>query len=369
MKKFFVKIRNDIKTLRLSCEINKKEIFAENIKALKFVSLFSTIVLAILFSASLFPTELSVFRWIYGTYFFSLVVLTFCIFSFNKKEISSRIYIALSYLIIFSLGMIISLMPKNLSYPTVVLFVFLISVPMLYIEKPWTKILTISFYSIVYFILIHLFKSQSVVFLDSLDLWVSATISIALSFYFNKIRLQEISLKKSLFIEVNTDELTTLANRRKLDDIIKMVDANFVNDEDIGAIILDIDSFKQYNDTYGHLQGDVCLETVSSTLNEIAVKNDFVLARFGGEEFAGIIQNTDLYQMQKIADEMLNAVRNLKLEHINSPKKIITISIGYDTKKHCGADDSAKLIEFADGALYYAKTHGRNQSQTSRKKT
>lgn len=158
------------------------------------------------------------------------------------------------------------------------------------------------------------------------------------------------------------DGLTGIPNRRKFDKHLSHVcklaqgEANPVS-----MIIMDIDYFKHYNDTYGHQEGDTCLIKIAQTLfDSLDGKKNFV-ARYGGEEFACILPNTTKEIALQHAELLRKNIYDIQIPHMTSPAaSVVTISSGVSTlypSKDCTCVD---LIKEADGALYRAKASGRN---------
>ncbi|WP_455220967.1 diguanylate cyclase [Kaarinaea lacus] len=161
------------------------------------------------------------------------------------------------------------------------------------------------------------------------------------------------------------DGLTCIANRRRFDDFIRKECLRSARDETtIALILIDIDYFKLYNDNYGHLKGDECLQKVAAALQKAVQRPADLVARYGGEEFAVVLPSTDASGAIKIADSLRHAVEALELPHAYSPlTNIITISMGIACKVANEKTSPADLIEMADEALYEAKNAGRNQSK------
>ncbi len=164
------------------------------------------------------------------------------------------------------------------------------------------------------------------------------------------------------------DGLTCIANRRRFDDFIRKECLRSARDETtIALILIDIDYFKLYNDNYGHLKGDECLQKVAAALQKAVQRPADLVARYGGEEFAVVLPSTDAAGAMKIADSLRHAVEALELSHAYSPlTNIITISMGIACKVANEKTSPADLIEMADEALYEAKNAGRNQSRVYR---
>jgi diguanylate cyclase (GGDEF)-like protein len=128
--------------------------------------------------------------------------------------------------------------------------------------------------------------------------------------------------------------------------------------------MIDIDYFKLYNDTYGHLGGDDCLRQVAQTLLvKLKRKNDFV-GRYGGEEFMVILPGVDHHDALNLAEALRSGVQALGIPHSQSKNdKVVTISLGISSLTHFNsADQPDMLIHCADQALYQAKHSGRNQT-------
>jgi diguanylate cyclase (GGDEF)-like protein len=158
------------------------------------------------------------------------------------------------------------------------------------------------------------------------------------------------------------DSLTDLPNRRYFDDYISrqwMMAAR--KKEALSLIMIDMDYFKQYNDTYGHLAGDECLITVVSTLNKLIKRPYDLLVRYGGEEFLVVLPQTMLPGARYLAENMRSVVAELQIEHPCSAFGHLTISLGVAESYPTGKNGPEVLIAVADEALYEAKKAGRNQ--------
>ena len=161
------------------------------------------------------------------------------------------------------------------------------------------------------------------------------------------------------------DGLTGIANRRRFDDFIRKECLRSARENTpISLVLIDIDYFKLYNDNYGHLKGDDCLQKVAETLECAVQRPADIVARYGGEEFAVVLPSTDANGAVKIADSLRHAIESLELPHAYSPLcNIVTISMGIACKVASEKASPADLIEMADEALYEAKNAGRNQSK------
>jgi diguanylate cyclase (GGDEF)-like protein/PAS domain S-box-containing protein len=170
----------------------------------------------------------------------------------------------------------------------------------------------------------------------------------------------ELLMKLSL-----TDGLTGIANRRSFDEALERewkVSARL--GQPLSLLLCDIDFFKPYNDTYGHLAGDACLQKVADTLKKSLNRpNDFA-ARYGGEEFAIILPNTTKGGAHQVSETLRYSIQDLHIPHITSKLvdlDMITVSVGLASLIPSTLLSANILIQHADKALYQAKLNGRNR--------
>lgn len=175
---------------------------------------------------------------------------------------------------------------------------------------------------------------------------------------------QEIrELQKNLEVvrtESLTDPLTTLSNRKFFDTAIEhMMRQADETGKPLSVILTDIDHFKKFNDTYGHLTGDQVLRLVAVSLKH-NVKGRDIAARYGGEEFAVLLPNTALAQAITVAEHIRRAVQSKELVRRSTGETLgrVTISIGVSEWRK--GDDVASILDRADSCLYAAKAAGRN---------
>jgi diguanylate cyclase (GGDEF)-like protein len=164
-----------------------------------------------------------------------------------------------------------------------------------------------------------------------------------------------------LRLAVNHDGLTKIANRRRFDEYFEQTWLQALRDQSTLTLILcDIDYFKLFNDTYGHVEGDRCLQQVAETLETVIQRPMDLVARYGGEEFALILPNTNLQGGLVIAEKLLTAIQQLGIAHSSSPvRNYITLSIGISTLQPTPERNAQTLLTAADIALYEAKQLGR----------
>ncbi|MBV4367723.1 GGDEF domain-containing protein [Erwinia phyllosphaerae] len=160
------------------------------------------------------------------------------------------------------------------------------------------------------------------------------------------------------------DSLTGLANRRQFDLYLdrSLERANNLR-APLALLMIDVDSFKRFNDTYGHLAGDECLKYVGNALQSVDHHADDLIARYGGEEFAVILCDCEAETALRLAHAVREAVAALQIPHRNSENeaRVVTISVGVHVIQRSQKEDRQTLISQADKALYQAKTGGRNR--------
>ena len=171
-----------------------------------------------------------------------------------------------------------------------------------------------------------------------------------------------LSLQKELEELSFKDSLTGVPNRRMFDSIMDTEWTNALrHHQPLSLIMIDIDYFKQYNDHYGHIQGDECLKRVAQVLNSAAMRSRDFLARFGGEEFVLILPETDAEAARGVAERCRTLILKEQIFHEKSQiDQLLTVSIGVGTIIPSRHDNQLNFIESVDKRLYQAKQKGRN---------
>ncbi|TCV94335.1 diguanylate cyclase (GGDEF)-like protein [Biostraticola tofi] len=184
-----------------------------------------------------------------------------------------------------------------------------------------------------------------------------------------KVRNQLMQLNSNLEMMAMIDGLTGLSNRRffdlSLDEHLRQA---FMHKRPLALILLDVDYFKNYNDRYGHVAGDICLQNVGDILRHLPGRKNDVVARYGGEEFAIILPDTDIHTALTVAENIVHLVRQRRIPHESSqlPSGVVTISAGVFAAIPTTADeDKRHMIAHADKALYLAKSSGRDCAKIS----
>ncbi|MDR1703202.1 MAG: GGDEF domain-containing protein [Clostridiales bacterium] len=167
--------------------------------------------------------------------------------------------------------------------------------------------------------------------------------------------------------KVYYDTLTGVYSRRFFEENIdKLIASLSRSNSSLSIMMIDIDFFKNYNDAYGHIKGDECLKSVAEALQNCTMRKEDFVARYGGEEFVVVLPNTDETGAAKIAEKMLQTVRNLNIPHKNSAAaQCVTISIGAVTGLVKHTHNREDYLNRADEMCYRSKQDGRDRCNLS----
>ena len=175
------------------------------------------------------------------------------------------------------------------------------------------------------------------------------------------VSIENADLHETVQLQALTDELTGLSNLRHFHDVLDAeIERSRRFNTDVGLVMLDIDDFKQVNDTYGHQQGDIVLFEVGRVLRELSRDIDEP-ARYGGEEMAVILPQTDLHGAELLAERMRAAIEALRIKRLDGQGALtVSASFGVSSLPE-SAESKELLIAVADAALYRAKRTGKNR--------
>ncbi|MEB0226898.1 sensor domain-containing diguanylate cyclase [Pseudomonas sp. 10S4] len=174
-----------------------------------------------------------------------------------------------------------------------------------------------------------------------------------------------IRLQKQLEEYSFQDGLTGIANRRMFDTVLEREWSNAQRTGlPLSLLILDIDYFKQYNDHYGHIQGDECLRRVAQTLSRAANRPRDFIARIGGEEFVWLLPESDAESARLVARKCLHLIRQQQIPHeFSTVSALVTLSLGVGTTVVHLGDSAVNFVEQVDKLLYRAKHNGRMRAE------
>ena len=166
----------------------------------------------------------------------------------------------------------------------------------------------------------------------------------------------------SLQLLALSDSLTGLANRRHFDQRLSVEFKRAMREQSsLALVMIDVDYFKRFNDQYGHVAGDSCLQLAAGAVQGGQRRPGDIAARFGGEEFAILLPNTDLQGACAVAEAVRAAIADARFAHAGSPLHIVTVSAGVYAGIPAKGAPARSLLEAADRNLYQAKAEGRNR--------
>jgi diguanylate cyclase (GGDEF)-like protein len=197
---------------------------------------------------------------------------------------------------------------------------------------------------------------------------LSLTVLLVITYLFIRQLMHKIAQNQSAIKALAvTDELTQLHNRRFFfEKLSQEYSRSIRHKRNMACIMMDIDFFKKFNDTYGHQVGDLVLKRVAQVLQEKARATD-TLARYGGEEFVVLLPETDESGAEIFAEKMRRAVEAEVITTDDNQNLQVAISLGVcglDWEALSNCEDETVIVKYADQALYQAKEMGRNQVQT-----
>lgn len=172
--------------------------------------------------------------------------------------------------------------------------------------------------------------------------------------------IANLRLRERLAWQANHDPLTGLYNRRFMEESLdRELERSVRRESSLGIMMLDLDHFKRFNDTFGHAAGDTLLREVGVFLRT-HTRGEDIACRYGGEEFALILPDTSLDDCQRRAEQLLEGIRHLRVDHRQQSLGAITVSLGLSVFPFHGKR-IGELLRAADQALYQAKEEGRNR--------
>lgn len=184
---------------------------------------------------------------------------------------------------------------------------------------------------------------------------------LGLVFYLQRELAKRIKAEAAFAELAETDKLTGLPNRRKFDEVLEAEwHRSARSGLPVSLLMIDVDHFKAYNDEYGHLGGDAVLSSFGQTLRDSIRATDFA-ARFGGEEFAVILPDSDAYAAACVAERIRSNTEHAMQPHRGSPRGFVSVSIGTASYLIQNGQTASRMLGAADAALYEAKASGRNR--------
>lgn len=352
MIKIIKLLRNKGKEYRIFASANSKAINKYNETILSALTLIGGFLLLLPIMASPFSEtkKNAIFAYLIASAL-SFAIFFLFKFSFMKKHFLGALYFYFS--LFFALAVFLSVIHSPNMRATIILGTFCI-VPLGFIDRPLRINLFIAFWFAVHTVLSFLFKPRYALD-DLINCLCFAILGCFIGNIMLWVRLNGYEAQRLLIIEKETDVLTGLNNRRKLYQNLVALETTDA-EKPTGIFMIDIDHFKEYNDTYGHAAGDKCLSRLGEVFTTFSQNFKLQFYRYGGEEFLAMAYNYGEKELMSIAEGLRIAVESTEIDG-----REINICIGV---AYCGNEqvkNYEKIIERADKAAYAAKRAGRNQ--------
>lgn len=283
----------------------------------------------------------------------ALFFILFLIFklSIMKKYVLVGLYICFS--VFFILAIYLSVIHTPHMRATILLGAFCL-MPFAFIDKPVRMNLFEAFWLVVHTILAYYLKPQYVLD-DTINCLCFAILGCFIGNIMVWVRLDSFEANRLLIIEKETDVLTGIYNRRKLFETLAYLETESA-EKPSGILMIDIDHFKDFNDSYGHAAGDQCLRRLGEVFTEFTKNYRMHFYRYGGEEFVAIAYGYGKKELLSIAENLRIAVRSTDKDgHSNT----ISIGVAYCSGQH--VRNYENVIDRADKAVYAAKHFGRDK--------
>lgn len=343
-----------------------EEIMEDNLVLLVKASTLALLFFILYFVLFSFYFVSSMLALLYCGFFLGLVGLTVTVQVYRKRKHHSFLVIENLCLgfIALMIGFVITIgvfpFPEN---PSVFFTPVFLAMSIIFILPYWKINLLLSVLQIVYLLLCIYWKSPYSLTYDVVSGVTAWGMSMALSYLVLSAHIREGKSKRVLETAYSTDAITGLPNRYLFN---RHMEKSFVKCKaenlPMAILMMDVDNFKIFNDTYGHVAGDDCLHHIGMALSTFACEEDVFLARYGGEELVAVLTGDRALEAEEIAQAILYCMETCAIPSPTSATGYVTISIGvYVTTNPQEERSALEMIGKADEALYQAKDRGKNQ--------
>lgn len=281
---------------------------------------------------------------------FSAFVMMLILFKIPVFKKYTLVGLYLSFTVLFLLGLYLSVVHSPHMRATIILGAFAI-MPLSFIDRPYWDWSVQIIWIIIHTTLAFQYKPEFALD-DTINCLCSAVLGCYLGYTLAKVRLESFEARRLLTIEMETDVLTGLYSRRKLFETLPYLETND-SEKPSGVMMFDIRYFKEYNDSYGHAEGDECLSLIGEVLINFREVFRLDFYRYGGEEFVALAYGYHEEELVSIAERLRTAVNNINL---NGQSIIISIGVSYCGNEH--VNNYENIIDRADKATYAAKREG-----------
>ncbi|MGX8833395.1 GGDEF domain-containing protein [Amedibacillus sp. YH-ame6] len=349
-KTFFGNQKNLIEMMKN----NKEDIRKANKRMLGWLLILGLLSFLLLFVMTFIADDYGVMKIPYG---FIIVLLIVIIFVNRYAKVSSLLLIYGSYVMLMGIATYASafLIDDSLS---VWAFMILFQIPIVILDRNRNIHALELAFLLLYIVVMICFKDKEHMLDECVNVIMASIMGTILGAHLRYAQIENFNFKRIAVIQENIDALTGLSNRRRLFDVLEEKNPSIV-----AIMMIDIDEFKLYNDSFGHQAGDKCLKKVSVCIASLHKNIEFF--RYGGEEFIGVAYNLEESEIIGLAEKCVKSIENLQIEHGHSKGKVVTISMGLYIVEGMQSNDD--MIYYADTALYNAKHNGKSQVQIFKK--
>lgn len=245
-------------------------------------------------------------------------------------------------------------------YVCVTILAFIFVFPVLYIDKGWRILLVTVLAVCVYLAVISRYKDP-VLFVDEVINCCSfALLALIIGAFMRRMQLENLEMKRMLSSIAYTDHLTGLGNRRAFFERLAECERPDCPEPIVAFAMLDLDGFKQFNDSFGHQAGDDCLQAVGACLAAYETSDDVRFYRYGGEEFIGVSGSYGAEKLEALCERVRKDIAAIRIEGADG----VTITVSVGVAAFDGEDERryASLLAAADIALYAAKDMGKDRT-------
>lgn len=333
---------------------NEKMIRDNNIEMLNVVLCVCSISFMALWIMSFFLAEYASFQFLYAV----TSIISFCLLLFHRYYLKGKYVRVLVYssFFLFFLYACSSSFYFAPTYISVVALLCQLVLPATIMDKTSNITLYLMALCGLYLYGVLQFKISDLVTDEIINMTTFTLVGMTLGYYIRKMKMETYEHRRLALKHEQKDFLTNLYNRKKMFEDMEMITKK--NQKFTAFFMMDVDHFKMYNDTFGHVCGDVCLQQLGTCMKEYARQHHMHVYRFGGEEFAAILFDDKAGTFSEIAQGLEETIQNLKIPHVQEGT-MVSISIGVcPYAENLGFDE---VIKNADQALYEAKRKGRNR--------
>lgn len=333
---------------------NKALIQDDNVKMMSVALSVCTGIYAALWWMSFFVYEYAKFQILYACTCIIAIILLFIHRNITKdKHVIFMTYVSFSMFFCYACYSSFILSPN---YISIIVLLCQIVLPAISVDKTKRVTAFIVLFYFIYILGVFLYKNPDLISDEIINMTTFTLVGIILGYYMRKMKMENYEYRRLATINEHQDFLTNLYNRKKM--FADIEELSFGNHAYSAFFMIDVDHFKLFNDTFGHVSGDVCLRKIGACMKAYAKSHHMRIYRFGGEEFAALCLAENTQSYKELAEGLRQAICDLHIAHAQE-HEIVTISIGA-----CPCDEDLPfddVIKRADDVLYEAKRTGRNK--------